>query len=138
MPPFRFLKREIRASLAEVDTLCLQLRCLLADENLISARERFAVELLAREALSNAVRHGCRENESKRVIFECRLGSLSTILSVTDEGPGFDWRSCLLSPPDDEATHGRGLALYQMYASRILFNPCGNRILLIRPFQERS
>ena len=136
MSPFVQLQREIPATFAEVDALCLQLRGFLVDGMAVTERESFAVELLAREALSNAVRHGCLGDGSKRVRFQCRLGSRRAVLRVEDEGPGFPWRAALERPPDDEASHGRGLALYRIYASRLFFNARGNRILLIRHFPE--
>lgn len=135
-PPFRVLRREFAASLAEVDALCLELRELMTGPPPDLERERFAVELLAREALSNAVRHGCREDPAGRIAFSFRLGSRRAVLKVADPGPGFDWRACLDQPPDDGASHGRGLLLFQAYASRILFNRSGNRIILIRNFPE--
>ena len=133
---FRYFKREIPASLAEVDGLCLQFRSLLMETGTLNSQARFALELLAREALSNAVRHGCYDDARKRVFFECRLGSLCITLKVTDEGPGFDWRAGLLRPADDEAAGGRGLSLFQLYASKVLYNQRGNRILLIRAIKE--
>ena len=134
--PFQFLKREIPADHGEVDGLCLQLRSLLLEGHLVAQADRFAVELLAREALSNAVRHGCGSDPSRRVTFACRLGHSSVVLTVTDDGDGFDWRRRQELSPDDEATHGRGLQLFQIYASRHFFNSSGNRLLLVRFFPE--
>ena len=135
---FKFLQREIPAVPGEVDAICLQLRSLLAEDRALAQLDRFAVELLAREALSNAVRHGCGSDPSKKVVFECRLGHRSVVLKVADDGNGFDWRSGLDRPPDDEASHGRGLQLYRIYASRHFFNASGNRILLVRSFPETT
>jgi len=134
--PFRILRQEIPAVHAEVDGVCLQLRALLAEGDAVAAPDRFAVELLAREALSNAVRHGCAGDPARRVSFACRLGRRSAILRIKDDGNGFDWRGILDRPPDDDATHGRGLQLFQAYASRHYFNPSGNHLLLIRTFPE--
>jgi len=133
--PFAFLRRELRAIHTEVDAVCLQLRSLLAEHH-VHEQDRFAVELLAREALSNAVRHGGQGDPDRRVTFLCRLGHRSAILRVADNGPGFDWRAGLDRPPDDLASHGRGLQLYKLYASRTFFSPNGNRVLLIRTFPE--
>ncbi len=132
MSPFVILEKRIPASIAEADALCLQLRSLMAKGGSLWARERFAVELLAREALTNAVRHGCHHDESLRVSFRCRLGRQRIILIVADAGDGFDWRALLIRPKDEDSCHGRGLTIYQLNATHFYFNPCGNRILLIR------
>ena len=41
-------------------------------------------------------------------------------------------------PVDDAMDHGRGMALLKHYAHRVLFNRCGNSVLLIRDFKEPS
>ena len=136
--PFTFFAREIRSSSIEADTVCLQLRGLLKEGPPHWRRECFAVELLAREALANAVRHGCGGDENRRVRFSCRIGSRRIVLKVEDEGPGFDWRAALGRPVEEDDVHGRGMALFRLYASRVLFNPSGNRVLLVRPFPEST
>ena len=133
--PFHFLNCQIKASLVEVDRVCLRLRALVTSAGL-PPRDLFAVELLAREALSNAVRYGCQLDEGRRVTLRFRLGQRSAIVEVADEGPGFDWRAGLDRPEDDEATGGRGLRIYRAYGSKLLFNSSGNRILLVRFFPE--
>jgi anti-anti-sigma factor len=138
MPPFTVLEREIPAAMTAVEALALQLRSLMADGDLVPQRDRFAVELLAREALSNAVRHGCLGDASRAVSFRCRLGHLRAIVEVADPGEGFDWRGRAEMPLTDTESHGRGLTLFKLYASRTFFNPSGNRIVLIRNFQERN
>lgn len=136
MTPSAFMRCKSPASLTEVDAICLRLRSWMTEAGPPWVNERFAVELLAREALSNAVRHGCNGDPSKMVSFSCRLGLKRVVIKVEDDGPGFDWRRSIHSAPDDEACHGRGLSIFHLYASRILFNPPGNRVLLIRPLPE--
>lgn len=76
----------------------------------------FDIEIAAREAISNAVVHGNQENPEKRVHVNCRCTIDGEVLiTVRDEGPGFDSRT--LPDPTDRAnlllTHGRGLRLMQ-------------------------
>ena len=134
-PPFHGLRCRFQATLQAVDGVCLQLRDLLS-VRLLGPRDLFALELLAREALTNAVRYGCQGDPGREVAFRFRLGRRRAVLVVDDDGPGFDWRAYLARPDDDEATGGRGLRIYRTYASRLLFNPKGNRLLLIRNFPE--
>lgn len=135
MATFRTLERDFPASLAELEGVCLELRGFLAGA-VLTDRTRFGIELLAREALSNAVRHGCKADPELRVRMSCRLGRRALILKVADDGPGFDWRAMLDRPADEEACHGRGLALYRLYANRFLFNQRGNKLVLIHILPE--
>ena len=74
----------------------------------------FAVELVAREALNNAVIHGNAGDEKKRVTFELRCGKEKWVrLSVSDQGPGFRWRNRRRDLPSPQAagTVGVGFLL---------------------------
>lgn len=136
MSPLR-LERRIPATFGAVEALCLHLRALLGEAGAPS-REAFALELLAREALSNAVRHGCQADPSREVAFRFRQGRRRALLRVDDDGPGFPWRTIMTRPADDEASSGRGLAIFRAYATRLAYNDAGNRLLLIRALPEPS
>ena len=123
------LHREIPSRLGEVDGVCRDMCSLLRENGLEGAC--FSAELLAREALTNAIVHGHRREEMKKVRFDLRVGRRWIALQVLDEGPGFDWRkarrACL---PEDTSASGRGLCISALYAQRITFNRRGNRITL--------
>ena len=53
----------------------------------------FAAELLLREALTNAVVHGCHAESGKQVRCSMRLKGRRLLIVVDDDGDGFDWRS---------------------------------------------
>lgn len=92
----------------------------------------FDVKLLLREALLNAVLHGSRGDPLCAVTLEVRAAEGRLTLTVTDQGPGFDWRSGLsnLAPP--EATSGRGLTILTLYADDVRFNASGNELTLTK------
>jgi anti-sigma regulatory factor (Ser/Thr protein kinase) len=53
---------------------------------------------------------------------------------ITDEGPGFDWRS-LPDPRDPEnlfKPHGRGIILMANYFDQLTFNDQGNSITMVK------
>jgi len=133
----RLYRQCLPATLLEVDAVCLHIRQMLL-QGVTVQKDRFALELLAREAVGNAVRHGCKEDAAKRVWVTFRLGRRRASLRVRDEGPGFDWQAGLAHPADDEASHGRGLPLYHQYAQRCLFGASGNDVLLIRNLLEAT
>lgn len=121
------MEREIGSRLEEVDLACLELRAFLWDRGL--APRSFAVELVARECLNNAVMHGHRGRPDKRIGLRLEVGPEWMVLSVTDEGEG-------LAPgrrrPIRSATgeRGRGLAICALYAAKVKFNRRGNRVTL--------
>ncbi len=77
----------------------------------------FDILLAVREALSNAVIHGNRSRPEAFVTLRCRQqadhGNL--VISVTDEGRGFDLKSCI-PPKDPLSDRGRGIPLIQAHA----------------------
>lgn len=95
------------------------------------AVDRFAVRILLREALLNAVIHGSGECAQQEVRCTIQNDAESVTLIVEDDGPGFLWQ-------DRDLTFqicgdgGRGLALMQTYASEVIFNDRGNRVVLRR------
>ncbi len=90
-----------------------------------------AVELALREAIANAIRHGCRGDARKHV--HCSVccdetGEVSIV--VRDPGPGFDLRA--LSDPLDPANifkpSGRGIFLINEMMDRVQFADGGREI----------
>ncbi len=92
----------------------------------------FGTELLLREALNNAVLHGSEPNSELPVHCIFRMRHQSILISVSDGGTGFAWRTTMTLRPDESASSGRGLDIYERYADAIRFNRRGNQITLIK------
>ena len=92
----------------------------------------FDVKLLLREALLNAVIHGNRSDPLRQVTLGVAAADGRLTITVTDQGPGFDWRSGLAKPPPPEATSGRGLTILTLYADDVRFNAAGNQVTLTK------
>jgi anti-sigma regulatory factor (Ser/Thr protein kinase) len=90
----------------------------------------FAVELLARESLNNAVIHVDRGFVDKTIRLELHVGRKWIRLQVADDGPGFEWRKARRKHCGLDSESGRGLAIYALYAEQVRFNRCGNQITL--------
>lgn len=119
----------IPSRLAAIEPVCEQVRALLERRHLEDLE--FAVEILARECLNNAILHGNRGVADARVNFGIRIGRKLICLRVTDQGPGFDWRRRIRHGlPEDTAVEGRGLMVASIYARRIAFNRRGNQVTL--------
>lgn len=129
------IERTLEPTLGAVDRVCADVRRRFKPH--ATADDWYSVELLLREALTNAVLHGggaCRG----RVRCEVRVGTTKATLMVMDDGPGFDWRASLLKETAETATGGRGLKIYGLYADRVSFNEAGNRVVLERRLGRRT
>jgi serine/threonine-protein kinase RsbW len=79
-----------------------------------AAGKEFEIELALREALANAILHGCKADPTKRV--DCSVTgdrAQGITIVVRDPGSGFDPKS-VPSPTDDSnlhSEHGRGILL---------------------------
>jgi serine/threonine-protein kinase RsbW len=100
--------------------------------NLLSQGDYFATELLVREALTNAVVHGCRADPGKQVRCSLRLRGSRLFISVADDGEGFDWRAERNTTADLWDCSGRGMELLHRYAHRVRFNNKGNVVTMIK------
>ena len=117
--------------------------------------ELTGIRLALHEAVVNAIEHGNLELPStlkekpdyleilgkrmlespyadRQVLVATSVTPTSFSCEITDEGPGFDWRS-LPDPLDPEnlfKPHGRGIILMANYFDRVTFNQQGNSITM--------
>ena len=121
------------AKLSEVDRICNEARDLLNAYSL-GSNCKFAVELLLREALNNAVIHGSKNDPGKELKCEMEITPIEIILKVIDQGPGFNWPAALAMKQHSVTETGRGIAVFQSYATSFTFNQSGNCITIRRAF----
>ncbi len=101
-------------------------------ENILSHADCFAAELLAREALTNAVVHGCHADPLKHVLCVLRLRGRRLTIAVRDEGEGFDWRAAWDRHGGSFASSGRGIEILRKFAIRVRYNQKGNAVTMIK------
>lgn len=94
----------------------------------------FTAELLVREALTNAVLHGCHADPGKQVRCWLRLKRRRLLLVVEDGGDGFDWRATRGRSANLADGSGRGIEILNKYASRVRYNRRGNAVAIIKRF----
>ena len=90
----------------------------------------FAVRLALEEALSNAFKHGNKNDPSKVVRLHYSVDSDSIEIQVEDEGEGFD-PDAVPDPTEQENLEipsGRGIVLMKSFMSEIAYEPPGNRV----------
>ena len=129
------LRRDLPATLEAVEEFFGEVRVWMLAHQVPG---HFALELLIREALTNAVVHGCQCDPSKHVACILRARAGRVTIAVRDQGAGFDWRSARPGLPAPGACCGRGLAIFREYADRVRFNRRGNSLVLIDRFSGEA
>jgi serine/threonine-protein kinase RsbW len=92
----------------------------------------FALRLVIEEAVSNAFKHGNRGRPDAHVDIEWEIKPDQVLISVEDQGEGFDPES-LPDPTDEdrlELPSGRGVLLIHAYMSDVQYNDRGNRVTM--------
>ena len=92
----------------------------------------FAVHLAVEEAIVNAIVHGNKLDPAKRVHVECEVSADRVLVSITDEGAGFDPARVPDCTAEErlEAPGGRGVMLMKSFMTRIEYNAKGNSVVL--------
>jgi len=95
------------------------------------AEKEFQIELALREALANAVLHGCNADPSKRI--ECSVTSdedRGILIVVRDPGKGFDATkvSCPTNEQNIFSDHGRGIFLIYALMDEVQYELNGAEI----------
>jgi serine/threonine-protein kinase RsbW len=88
------------------------------------------VLIAALEATNNAITHGNKLIESKQVEIVFALDNNRILLTVKDEGPGFDYHNIPdpTAPDNIEKMSGRGVFLMSKLSDRIEFEDNGSCI----------
>ncbi len=76
------------------------------------------------EAAINAIIHGNKLDETKKVIINAEVEPKRIVWTVTDEGPGFDYTNLAdpTSPENLENLTGRGVFIIKHLADQCIFN----------------
>lgn len=93
----------------------------------------FTGVLLASEVVTNAIEHGNKNDESKKVVIEFRLNQGRSECWVEDEGEGFN-REDIADPLATEnllEDGSRGIFLIERMADQVVYENGGRRIGII-------
>jgi serine/threonine-protein kinase RsbW len=88
------------------------------------------LQLVMSEACTNAIMHGNKLDESKKVHIHATSSDNQVIVKVTDEGKGFDPDKVPdpLSSDNLLKTSGRGVYLIRQYADEVVYSDRGNEL----------
>ena len=98
----------------------------------------FGVHMALEESISNAIRHGNKEDPLKQVFIECELESSRFWVKVCDQGEGYDPEKVpdCRSPENLERPGGRGLALIRAYMTSVEHSECGCCLIMEKLREE--
>ena len=94
----------------------------------------FAVHLTLEEAFLNAVKHGNKNDPTKKVKIDYSVNSEKVEITITDEGEGFEPES-VDDPRFGEGLYepgGRGLLLMNSYKDVVKYSEHGNSVYMVR------
>ena len=126
-------KLHIRFSsfMKNIDEVCKRVTLFLEEKQENIAPHLFAINLVLREGLTNAVRHGNQNDPKKLVDFQLEIDRAKVILfKIEDQGEGFDWKKQQNFDLPGEADHGRGIPIMKTYFTRYSYNKKGNLLYL--------
>src|SRR5262249_39245454 len=95
-------------------------------------RDMFAVRLALEEAVVNAIKHGNRLDQNKKVHVVCQISDRKVRIQVTDEGPGLDPNAVADCTDEDhiELPNGRGIMLMRNFMNYVEYNDRGNMVTM--------
>ncbi|MCK5271106.1 MAG: ATP-binding protein [Sedimentisphaerales bacterium] len=124
----------------EIPSICTQAKK--AEDGIIAAarthgygeEDIFALRLSLEEALSNAIRHGNKQDPDKSITIRYYVNRDRIDIYIADEGTGFN----PIKVPDPttaenlERPHGRGILLMRAYMNLVEYNNTGNVIHIVK------
>ncbi len=114
-----------------IDNVCARISQFLQSKVAGIDQSLFAINLVIREGLSNAVRHGNAGDTKKNVKFLLMVEDHHIIkIIIEDQGDGFDWRKQQTVIPCEGDDHGRGFLIMDTYFNAHSYNEKGNILYL--------
>ena len=93
-----------------------------------------------REALTNAVVHGCQGNPQAKIVCTAEANHRDMVVTIKDPGPGFD-HAQVADPTTEEGIlkfNGRGLLLIRQGTDEMIFTDGGSTIQLRKHRPDES
>ncbi len=124
----------VRAELGSISSVVQAILTIASDMKCAEGKE-FEIETALREALANAIVHGCESDPSKQV--QCCVAcdrDRGMIIVVRDPGKGFDPAS-IPSPVVGQnvySEHGRGIFLINLLMDRVWYERGGTELHMVK------
>lgn len=128
---------EVESKSSAVVGVCKEILAKLEEYN-FDKDDIFAVHLTFEEAFLNAVKHGNKNDPTKKVKIDYSVTPEKVEITITDEGDGFEPES-VDDPRFGNGLYepgGRGLLLMNSYMDTVKYNEQGNSVYMVR-FKEK-
>jgi serine/threonine-protein kinase RsbW len=105
----------------------------------IEPESAFGIDMAVREAVTNAVLHGNRQDESKLVVIQFKSSASAIEISVRDEGSGFNPES-VPDPTDPRnllKTSGRGILFMRTFMDEVSWSHHPEGGTVVRMVKQR-
>lgn len=104
-----------------------------ADAGGLNQDQADALMLAASEAMTNAIKHGNKLDENKKVTLSYKVENNQFFFIVEDEGDGFSAEELPdpLNPENLLKDSGRGVFLMKSCCDNVMFENGGRRVLLV-------
>ena len=100
-------------------------------------KHAFSINLVLREGLTNAVRHGNLSNPEKNVKLLLDVSENPIVkFAIEDQGDGFNWQEAKENDLPEDEDHGRGIIIIDSYFSSYTYNDKGNILFLEKDTSE--
>lgn len=109
-----------------IDIACAEAMAFVSESTGGINPKHFPLNLVIREGLTNAVRHGNKCDPEKTVRFSVLLEKSYISFTIEDQGTGFNWENTNFSIRKPNQETGRGLWIIRQYAHEYSFNTKGN------------
>ncbi len=129
------LKLELPANIESIDWA--EQRALKFIETHNVETDIFALRIIIRESMANAIVHGCGKRSDKIIQFELQIDDNKIIMRIKDPGRGFNWKQ-VMKYNDILADRGRGLPIMEIYSDEMYFNEKGNELVLIKVCNNKN
>ena len=125
------IKIKASASYTSMEKMCFEVEKF--SKEIKFENRGFAMMICLREALTNAIKHGCKNDNSKNILIEVNYERNILQFIIKDEGKGFNWKDDKKSDSNQLKTSGRGRDIIKIYSDEFQYNDIGNEIkILIR------
>jgi serine/threonine-protein kinase RsbW len=123
----------VESKSSAVVVVCKEILAKLKEHN-FDKDDIFAVHLTFEEAFLNAVKHGNKNDPTKKVKIDYSVTPEKVEITITDEGEGFEPES-IDDPRFGKGLYepgGRGLLLMNSYMDIVKYNEEGNSVYMVR------
>ena len=121
-----------------IDDVCAAVIDFLKTRKALFSPHLFSINLVMREGLTNAVRHGNKGDPEKTVDVEIEIVRERVLkVCIADQGEGFDWHRVQKTAMPDDADHGRGMPIMKAYFNHCQYNQKGNILYLEKQLHSK-